>query len=248
MELQLLLTAAVIMMASFFATVSGFGFALVATPLLSLFMEPKEAVVFVLLTAFVLRIITMVKNRCGFEWPTVLAVTFGSLLGIIPGSIALKLIGSSQLEIFLGAVLLVATLLMGQEVHFKIRNKTLGRITAGFFSGFFGSSTSVSGPPLVLYFLNENMEKNLMRANMIWSFGLNGILILAGSYLAGTLGYITADPLTIAAGITGLLIGWWTGEQMFYRLNQHLFRRLALVIVCAGAIGMLYNGLKSCLM
>lgn len=248
MELYILLTAAVIMMASFFATVSGFGFALVATPVLSLFMETKEAVVFVLLSGFVLRLITMVKNRDNFEWSTVMAVTFGSVLGIIPGSIALKVIGSSQLEVFLGIILLIAAYLMGKEVRIRITNKTQGRIAAGFFSGFFGSATSVSGPPLVIYFLNENMEKSLMRSNMIWSFGLNGTLMLLGSYLAGTMDYIAADPTVAAAGITGLIIGWWAGERMFYRLNQHLFRRIALLGVCAGAIGMLYNGLKFWLM
>lgn len=248
MELYILLTAAVIMMASFFATVSGFGFALVATPVLSLFMETKEAVVFVLLSGFVLRLITMVKNRDNFEWSTVMAVTFGSVLGIIPGSIALKVIGSSQLEVFLGIILLIAAYLMGKEVRIRITNKTQGRIAAGFFSGFFGSATSVSGPSLVIYFLNENMEKSLMRSNMIWSFGLNGTLMLLGSYLAGTMDYIAADPTVAAAGITGLIIGWWAGERMFYRLNQHLFRRIALLGVCAGAIGMLYNGLKFWLM
>lgn len=248
MELQLLLTAAVIMMAAFFATVSGFGFALVATPLLSMFMDAKEAVVFVLLAGFVLRVITMVKNWGLFEWHTVLVVTFGSLLGIIPGSIALKVIGISQLEILLGTVLLLATFLMGKEIYFNVANKTLGRMAAGFLSGFFGSATSVSGPPLVLYFLNEKMEKNLMRSNMIWSFGLNGTLMLIGSYLAGTMDHIAADPYLAAFGIAGLLLGWWAGEKMFYRLNQHLFRRIALMVVCGGAIGMLYTGVKSVLM
>lgn len=248
MELYSLFTAAVIMMASFFATVSGFGFALVATPVLSLFMETKEAVVFVLLSGFVLRLITMIKNRNSFEWSTVMTVTAGSLLGIIPGSIALKLIGSSQLEIFLGMVLLLAAYLMGKDVRFKITNKNIGRITAGFFSGFFGSATSVSGPPLVLYFINEDMEKDLMRSNMIWSFGLNGTLMLIGSYLAGTMDSIAADPFVAAVGIAALVAGWWIGEKMFYRLNQHLFRRLALIGVCGGAIGMLYNGIKSVLM
>lgn len=248
MELHILFTAAVIMMASFFATVSGFGFALVATPILSLFMETKEAVVFVLLSGFVLRLITMIKNRTDFEWSTVMTVTFGSLLGVIPGSIALKIIGSSQLEVFLGIILLIAAYLMGKEVQIQITDKTKGRLIAGFCSGFFGSATSVSGPPLVIYFLNENMEKSLMRANMIWSFGINGTLMLIGSYLAGTINYIAADYTVAVFGIIGLIIGWWTGERMFYCLNQHLFRRIALLGVCSGAIGMLYNGLKFWLM
>lgn len=248
MDVFIILTAAVVFLASFFATVSGFGFALVATPLLSLFMDAKEAVVLVLVAAFVLRIITMARNYNNFEWDTVLLVTAGSLIGIVPGSVALKVISIEQLEIFLGVILLAATFLMGRRIDFKINNKTLGRLAAGFLSGFFGSATSVSGPPLVLYFLNENVEKDLMRANMIWCFGLNGTLMLIGSYLAGTLRYITMEPQLLLYSMAGLLLGWWLGEQLFYKLNQHLFRRLSLLIVCGGAIGMLYSGLQELLM
>lgn len=246
--METMLTAVVVLLAAFFATVSGFGFALVATPLLTLFMDAKEAVVLVLLAGFVLRAITMIRNRRNFEWHTVLLVTFGSMLGIVPGSVALKVISIEQLEIFLGVILLAATFLMGRKINFKIINKTLGRLAAGFLSGFFGSATSVSGPPLVLYFLNENMEKDLMRANMIWCFGLNGTLMLIGSYLAGTMQYVSVEQGSVLYSMTALLLGWWMGEKLFYKLNQHLFRRLSLIIVCGGALGMLYSGIKAVLM
>ena len=152
MDVFIILTAAVVFLASFFATVSGFGFALVATPLLSLFMDAKEAVVLVLVAAFVLRIITMARNYNNFEWDTVLLVTAGIpantsqcvyriKTGIVPGSVALKVISIEQLEIFLGVILLAATFLMGRRIDFKINNKTLGRLAAGFLSGFFGSGT-----------------------------------------------------------------------------------------------------------
>lgn len=64
-----------------------------------------------------------------------------------------------------------------------IRNKTCGRLGAGILSGFFGASTSVSGPPLVLYFLNEKLQ-DVMRANMIWFFGLSGFLTVLVNYFA----------------------------------------------------------------
>lgn len=246
--METMLTAVVVLLAAFFATVSGFGFALVATPLLTLFLDAKEAVVLVLLAGFVLRAITMIRNRRNFEWHTVLLVTFGSLLGIVPGSVALKVISIEQLEIFLGVILLAATFLMGRKIDFKITNKTIGRLAAGFLSGFFGSATSVSGPPLVLYFLNEKMDKDLMRANMIWCFGLNGTLMLIGSYLAGTMQYVAVEQGSVLYSMTALLLGWWLGEKLFYKLNQHLFRRLSLIIVCSGALGMLYSGIKAMLM
>ena len=50
----IILTIGIIFAASFFSTVSGFGFALVAMPVLTLVMSVKAAVIFVLLLNLVL--------------------------------------------------------------------------------------------------------------------------------------------------------------------------------------------------
>lgn len=241
--LSLFAISLVIMAASFFATASGFGFALVATPLLSLFVSPKEAILLIILLGCVLRVINTFKVWGTFDWHVVLAGTLGSLVGTIPGSLILKVFKISELQIFLGVVLLAATILMGREVYFEVRNKPLGRFCAGFFSGFFGSSTSVSGPPLMLYFLNEDMPKEKVRANMIMIFSLGGFIMLLGSYFAGTLSLVQ-DVWLLVYLVPALLIGTYIGEKVFYKINQHLFRRLALLIVCCGAVMMLVSGVQ----
>ena len=50
-----------IFLGSFFATVSGFGFALVSTPLLALIMPLKWAIVFILVLTVLLRVLTMYR-------------------------------------------------------------------------------------------------------------------------------------------------------------------------------------------
>ena len=179
----IILTIGIIFAASFFSTVSGFGFALVAMPVLTLVMSVKAAVIFVLLLNLVLRAITMYRVRDGFDKETVILTTLGSVIGMVPGSWVLKGLPAAQLEVFLGAVLVVATVLLSLQCTLPIRNKTCGRFGAGILSGFFGASTSVSGPPLVLYFLNEKLPKDVMRANMIWFFGLSGFLTVLVNYL-----------------------------------------------------------------
>lgn len=240
---SILAMSLIIMAASFFATASGFGFALVATPLLSLFISPKEAVLFIILLSIVLRTINMIKVWGTFDWNVVLVGTLGSMAGTIPGSWILKIFEISELQVFLGSVLLLVTIVMGCDVRLTASNKTVGRFFAGFFSGFFGSSTSVSGPPLMLYFLTEEMPKERLRANMVMIFSFGGFIMLLGSYLAGTLGLVD-DLHLLAAMVPALLIGTYIGEKAFYKINQHLFRRLALIIVCVGAVMMLVNGLR----
>lgn len=238
---NLLLAGGIIFLGSFFATISGFGFALVATPLLSLIMPVKWAIIFILVLTVVLRILTMYRVWGQFDWRTVLTTSAGSLAGMVPGSMLLHKISVSHMEFFLGIVLLLATFLMSRQYTVKISSQTGGRLGAGFLSGFFGACTSVSGPPLVLYFLNEHTEKNLMRANMIWIFGLTGMLMVIVSYFAGNVGTVENWNYMYTM-VPGTIAGIMAGERMFYRLNQELFRRLSLMIVLAGAVMMLVNG------
>ena len=244
--LTLCVTVLAIFLASFFSTVSGFGYALIATPILSTVIDIKFAIMSVLVTTVVLRAITMWRVWGTFDWNTVLMTTLGSGLGTLPGSYALKFMTVQALEIFLGSVLLVATFLMSKQYMLPVSNKKLGRLCAGIISGFFGSSTSVGGPPLVLYFLNEKQDKNTMRANMIWIFGLSGMLTMAGHIFAGNLNAITDWNLLLPM-LPAMFIGIYLGEKFFFRLNQHLFKRMSIIIVCCGAVSMLISGIRGLL-
>ena len=241
--LNLCIPALAIFLASFFATVTGFGFGLIAIPLMSLVISVKVAIICGLIITVLLRIITMYNTRKTFSWDVVLTTVLGSSLGMIPGSYMLKIISLAHLKVFLGCVLLIATYLMGRKYHLEIKSKTLGRLTAGFFSGFFGSSTSVAGPPLVIYFLNEGTEKDKMRANMIWIFGISFVGMLIVNFLMGNMQNIT-DWNIILPMIPAMILGIVLGEKFFERLDQALFRKLALCIVCVGALMMLISGVR----
>lgn len=221
--------------ATFFSTVTGFGFALIAAPVLTLVMGPKETVVFVIVAGVVVRVIMM--------WRTVWITAGGSLLGIIPGAYLLKVADANHLKILLGVALLVVTFLMEFKFVPEVKNKTLGRIIAGVLSGFFSATTSISGPPIALYFLSENMEKNLLRSNMIWIFAIGSFCTLGSFFVAGT--FQGGNLLTLSLYVLpAVLLGWWLGEKMFFRINQHLFKRIALLVVLIGGLMTLGSGIK----
>ena len=241
----IILTIGIIFAASFFSTVSGFGFALVAMPVLTLVMSVKAAVIFVLLLNLVLRAITMYRVRDGFDKETVILTTLGSIMGMLPGSWVLRCCLRHSWRCFWERCLWLprfcCTILWSRQCTLPIKNKTCGRLGAGILSGFFGASTSVSGPPLVLYFLNEKLPKDVMRANMIWFFGLSGFLTVLVNYFYGNVSG-TVDLSLLLYTIPMMLLAIWLGEKFFYRLNQHLFRKLALTVVLIGALMLLWSG------
>lgn len=107
-------------------------------------------------------------------------------------------------------------------------------------AGFFGASTSVNGPPLALYFLNEKTDKNLMRANLVWFFGLSGAMTVVTNYFAGNVHDVNWPMLLCCT--PAMFVGILAGEKLFFRVPQELFRKLALVVVLIGASIMLYSG------
>ena len=66
--------------ATFFSTVTGFGFALIAAPVLTMVMGPKETVVFVIIAGVIVRVIMMWRTW-GFAQVT-------SMLTIVPSGAA----------------------------------------------------------------------------------------------------------------------------------------------------------------
>ena len=63
--------------ATFFSTVTGFGFALIAAPVLTMVMGPKETVVFVIIAGVIVRVIMMWRTW-GFAQVTSMLTTVPS--------------------------------------------------------------------------------------------------------------------------------------------------------------------------
>lgn len=184
------------------------------------------------------------NTRRDFEWHTVLVTVFGSIMGSIPGGYVLNAIPAAYLQILLGIMLLAVLLLMGRKFEINIKNKTAGRIAAGFISGFSAAMTSISGPPVALYFLAEWRDKTVTRANMCWIFAFGSLGTMASLLAAES--FISADLMLLAVyAALPLLLGMWLGERCFHKINQRLFIRLSKAFVVIGACTALYRGITA---
>ena len=215
-----------VFVASLFSTVTGFGFALVAVPFLMPVLGAHETVVFIIFGTCLVKMIVLWNTRKHFEWHTVAVTVAGSIL--------------------LGTVLVIVLFMMGMHLDLSVKNKTVGRITAGFLSGFSAATTSISGPPVALYFLTEGRDKLVTRANMCWIFAFGNIGTMFSLALSGS--SISGDLMLLAAYVTlPMLLGTWIGERCFYKINQHLFIRLTQIFIVIGACTALYRGITALL-
>ena len=89
-----------------------------------------------------------------------------AILGRIPGTISggmlLVWISVEQLALWVGISVIVAVILSLSNLKLKPSNGSL--FSAGFLSGFMGTSTSIGGPPMALLLQHE--KSDYIRANM----------------------------------------------------------------------------------
>ena len=227
---------------AFFAAVAGFGFALISTPLLCLIIPTKEAIVLLPVLTVVLRIITMHYTWGKFDKKTVGTVLLGYFVGTLPGAYVLKIISVAQLQVMLGIILMLVTTLMAKKYSVTIKNKFFGRATAGMLGSMLGAATSVNGPPIILYFLNEKVEKNVMRANLIWIFGIGSVANIIGNLVMGNMKEVS-DWNHLKVMIPAVIIATYFGEKCFGKIDQQLFYRIALGAVFLGGTSMMLQGL-----
>lgn len=231
----------VVFSAALVQSVVGFGYALLAAPILTLIMGPKEMVVFLLFSGLYLRVYMFYRVHKEVVLRDIKYLILGNILGIIPGIYILKVINVPMFKLFIGVVLLISVALINFKLKWKSRSLTFDGLLFGFLSGFLGSSTSVSGPPIVMYMLNTFEEKSKLRTTMIAFFTFGTILTLTGLFIAGTFKPSAAFGLPIYS-IPFVMLAAKIGEKIFYRMNQEKFRKLIIFLILISAVALLYGG------
>lgn len=232
----------VVLFASFLQTLTGFGYALAAAPLLALAINPKDVVMLVLFTGLLVKAVMAWHTRREGCFSNIFLMFMASITGALPGAFVMAYISNDALKIFIGIVLVAVTVLMYRQVTVKIVNHRIAQAVVGLNSGFLASTTSLNGPPIVLYYMNEAAEKETIRANLARYFVLGNTASLVLSYFLGTLN-VSNLAVNVVVSIPALLIGFWVGEKVFSKVDGQMFRKLALGVISISGMVSLGSGL-----
>lgn len=224
-------------------TITGFAYALIAVPLLAMVTGPREAIVLVLFTGMLMKVVMVYKTWNDGDFSRIWLIFAASLAGGLPGAYVLRWIDDGALKIFISIALLLCTAGLCVQCKVKIRRPWLAKSVVGVLSGFLGATTAFNGPPVVLYMMNENEDKVVMRANLVRYFMLGNIATMGMYVFMGSMP-MSGDILTYAMiSVPAVMIAWWLGNKVFQGMNPFLFRRLAMTIIGCSAIVTLGSGL-----
>lgn len=233
------LAAAAVFVGASLQSATGFGFALIAAPILFAVFGPREAVTCGVLLGVAISVLTLATER---RVPRVLrgealALVAWSLPGLALGALALRELPERVLS---GLVAL--GVLGGLALRLRARRArtagTAGRprrwsaALAGVSSGALSTSTSLSGPPIVLHLLARGVSPEQMRDTLAAVFVALAVLSAPALLISGTFEVPAAIVTLLAAGVAGQIVG----RQLFARLAGHGHENVALVVLAVAAL------------
>lgn len=213
--------------AAFTQSITGFGFALVYAPLLAIAWSVKPAVATTAVLSVLVNVLVLLQVRGHVTTRRLPGLFAGYLVGVGPGLLVLEYVSGDLLEVIVGGVVLVATVLLYLQPSIDASEDTLPiRMIAGAASGASAASTGIGGPPVVLYMIGRELDVQRFRATLQAYFLPISIVTLA---LFVAVGRIDGDVLTLSAAsapvmVAGVLFGAWTHSW----ISPDVFRRLVL--------------------
>ncbi|GIH06167.1 UPF0721 transmembrane protein [Rhizocola hellebori] len=232
-----LIASGIICVAAFAQSISGFGFALVAVPLLAVTLDPQTAVVTASMISLAMTLVTATGERKHIQWPPTRDLTISAIFGMPFGLVALKLLPSSFLTGVIAVVTLACTALVWKRWRMS---PTPGKVLlAGAASGVLLTATATNGPPLVAVLQAMGLNPRQFRATISAVFALGGLVGAVGFALTGELDAHAATYIGI--GLVAAALGGWAGNHAFGRIDATQFRRILLAaLVVSSTIALLH--------
>lgn len=220
----------------------GFGFPLVALPLLANVIEIRLALALLTLpTVFGNLWLGMQGGNFGITlrrfWVVILALG----IGIFVGSRVLQEINSRALMFVVGASILMFTLADRVTTRggllIPARTERVWGTVVGVIAGLIGGVSATYGPPLIAYLNALHLPKDVYIATV-------GVILFFGSIalLAAFSAVHIVTPQTAvlsALAVAPVLIGMEIGRRVRTRIPQLLFRRLTTIALMILAVNLL---------
>ncbi|MFC3052923.1 sulfite exporter TauE/SafE family protein [Kordiimonas pumila] len=218
--------------AIFFAAIlrafTGFGFALAALPVLSLFFLPGTSVSLVTLLTLIVSVAT-IRSYWGLASlkPIGVMLVF-SAVGTMIGVYVLTLISADTFRLVLGITVMLACLLLAKfKPHEARKEGGPNAWGAGLLSGVLNGAIAIPGPPAIIYAMAVFPEASKSRAFLMVFFLFSAAFATLGFTYEGLIG--TRELILTALSLPALLAGDKLGSFLFKKYGSATYRKIGLI-------------------
>jgi uncharacterized protein len=215
---------------------TGFGLALISTPLLLFVYEPRTVIVLTAIFSIFINVAVVLDSWRNAHRRLVLALLLPALVGIFAGVEVLRTVNPTYIKLAVGLVVVFSALLLLRDIRLPGAQTRWGPVVAGSASGALSTSTGLAGPPIVLLLAARKLPKHDFRGTSALYFLLMSLVGLAALLLRGLVegGDFALAAILIPAAIAGKA----AGTVILKRLSERTFRLISLgIVILTGALG-----------
>jgi uncharacterized membrane protein YfcA len=230
---DLLAVTVIICIAAVLQSISGFGFSLLAMPLLSIFVDIQDAVVIATLCGIFTNAVHLKKDLQLVDQAIARRSSLSAFIGMPLGVVVLSVFSATQMRAIIGAVIVVLVFLMMRNFVLKTENTKVD-IVLGAFSGLLATSVSTNGPPLVFLLQSKQLDPWRLRATLAYVFTISGCASFIVLMIAGKGSFESFQYALLS--LPAMYLGTVVGRKARQRVTQEAFKRLMFVLLLATAV------------
>lgn len=233
MDMNFILALGLIVFASSLVHGSiGFGFGMIATPLLALYADLQIAITFLLIPTMIVNIISISSEGRFFEalrkfWFIIFLMVIGSSFG----TILLVYSNSDYFKLLLAFIILVYLLqsFVKIEASFVSKYPKSSTYGLGIFGGVLSGLTNIVAPLMIMYTLELKYSKkdSIQLSNLCFLFTKIGQIVVFFYFSAFT--YETFEVSII--GVLVVVFGMFFGIQIKKRIDAKFYTKILKVLL-----------------
>ena len=227
---------------------------LVAVPLLTLVMPPRDAAGMMLPLLLVMDAIAVWTYRKDADWRILKIMVPGAMVGTVIGWLLWTVVSDAMVLLFVGVITLLFVLDAMLSLRKKLEGMPPSKPWGMFWGGFAGFTSFIShtgGPPFQIYVLPQRLSPVRYSGTNAFFFAIVNTAKLIPYFFLGQLNVRNLEIGLILAplAVLGVVIGVWLvrriSVKLFYQIAYWLVAVLAIKLVYDGIAGVFFTGVTA---
>ena len=233
---------AAVFVGAFVRGYTGFGSSLIWVASLTLVLPPAAVVPVILMLEVAASLHLLPRVWRDVQWRTLRPLLLGAWAATPFGLYLLARLPMAPMQAAISVVVLAAAILLWRGYALRRTPGPVATFATGVLSGALNGSTSVGGPPVILFFFASPAGAAVGRASIIAYFlGTDAV----GAAMAAVGGLLGWDALIrFAWFLPAMLLGASLGNRRFLKADPATFRRAALVVLMVLALAGLVRAVQ----
>jgi uncharacterized membrane protein YfcA len=230
----LLFALAAVFAAGLVKGLTGFGFSLVAVPVLAVLLGPKTAVPVIVILNALTNVVLFIGCRKLAQPRRIVPMVIAGIAAVPLGMLLLLALDPRILKLIVGCVIMFFAAAFLAGYRHPVRDEKRGYVAAGLVSGALNGLISTGGPPVVLFLTNQDLDKRTFRASLVTYF----LFLALGTvpiFFAGGLISLSVVRYGVML-LPALFLGVLAGSRLLRIVPEAAFRKVALVVVMVAGL------------